>query len=70
MPIVTETILTGIRRDGFNVGTHSLIEPRTGRTIYHVDARDARACEVWSVDAPDPYTAAFELAVLLGWEFE
>ncbi len=39
-----------------------------GRQI--VDARHPRTREVWSVNALDEYTAAFELASMLGWGFE
>ena len=53
---VAEAILHEIRRDGFSVGEHKLVDRVTGET--------------WPVNAPTAYQAAFELARQIGWDFE
>ena len=67
---VADAILREIRRDGFSVGEHKLLDPVTGAISHHVDAADAKMGETWSVNAPTAYQAAFELARQIGWDFK
>lgn len=38
----------------------------TRRSVWHIDAKDARSGELWIVHAPTLYEAAWELAVKVG----
>ena len=70
MASVTAAILDEIRRDGLDVRTHTVINSPSGRRENHAKARDLQTDEAWRANASDPDSAAFELATMLGWEFD
>ncbi len=53
--IVAEGILHEIRRDGFSVGEHKLLDVLTGEISFHLTATNAKTGERWSVNALDEY---------------
>ena len=64
------TIENVIHDAGYNIGTTTLVDQRTGETRYVVNAVDAKSRESWTVQAENRYEAIFELARQLGFDLE
>ena len=64
------TIENVIHDAGYNIGTTTLVDLRTGETRHVVNAIDAKSRESWTVQAENRYTAIFELARQLGFDLE
>ncbi len=62
------TIENVIQDAGFNVGTTTLVNPRTGETRHVVNAVDAKTRESWTVQAASRYEAVVDLAEQVGIE--
>ena len=64
------TIENVIHDAGYNIGTTTLVNPRTGETRHVVNAVDAKTRESWTVQAASRYEAVVELAQQVGFDLE
>ncbi len=67
MAHVVETMLNLLRRDGYSVGSAGVVLA-DGRSGVIIDAE--KQGHRWAVIAADPYKAAGELMITLGWDLE
>jgi hypothetical protein len=66
MDQVADAIMQTIKSAGFNVGTFSTVDPRTGVVRHACNAIEARTGEGWNVQVEDEYAAAVERAASTG----
>ncbi len=69
-PHVTLAIEHAIHGAGYNIGTTTLVNPRTGEMRHVVNVVDAKTRESWTVQAASGYEAVVELAQQVGFDLE